>query len=102
MNLQELIAEVISPAAGANSPRGGEGETRTSKGSSPLSPDSPLSGATAGNALSAEISALVDRLKAAGSLAPGDDALIAEMHGIDPEGTAWLLRDMLLRARAGQ
>lgn len=42
---------------------------------------------------------LVGRLSTAGLLVPGDEDLIAEMHVLDPDGTAWLLRDMLLRAR---
>lgn len=50
-----------------------------------------------GNALPAEVTTLIDRLDATGLLADGDHDLIAEMHALDPDGTAQLLRDMLRR-----
>jgi len=58
--------------------------------------------AVAEGAIPAGLASLVARLAAADLLADGDHSLIAEMHELDPDGTAWLLRDMLLRARASQ
>lgn len=88
-DLQRIIAEVISPVAGANSPGRGERETRASKGFSPQSPLSPLSEPT--ESLPAEVEQRVVRLLAIGAIDQADADLVRVRWHAYPDEWALLL-----------
>lgn len=98
-DLLKIIAEVISPSEGANSPDRGERESRASKGFSPQSPLSPVAG-TDVERLPIEVEQRLVHLLAIGAIDHEDADLVRRRWHAYPDEWMFLL-DCCERAVSG-